>query len=67
MSLMGHFRQIDPLPTLSACRFAPIASEPSHRSNSTRCANCGHPVNNNVVRMSFVLLVSVFGVATPVG
>jgi hypothetical protein len=45
----------------------PIASEPSHRSDSTRCANCGHPVNNNVVRMSFVLLVSVFGVATPVG
>ena len=36
---MGHFRQIDLLPTLSACRFAPIASEPSHRSDSTRCAN----------------------------
>src|SRR2546421_94940 len=29
-----------------------------------RWANCGHPVNNNVVRMSFVLLVSVFGYAT---
>jgi hypothetical protein len=29
MSARGHFRQIDPLPTLSACPL--LASEPSHR------------------------------------
>ena len=49
------------------CPLHPNKQTRQHGFNAALCANCGHPVNNNVVRMSFVLLVSVFGVATPVG
>ena len=53
--------------TLVNVRFAPKATEVLRCRKASLCASNGHPVNNNnVVRMSFVL-VSVFGVATPVG
>ena len=69
MSLMGHFRQIDPLRRSRHVRFAPIASEPSHRSNSTRCARkaCargvelaapGNVVLSNGPEMDFMLTVT---------
>ena len=37
-SAQGHFRRIDRSRRSRHVRFAPIASEPSHRSESTRCA-----------------------------
>ena len=39
---MGHFRQINPLPTLSGCPAA-ISPEPSHRSDSTAPGRAREP------------------------
>jgi len=39
-SEMGHFRQINPLPTLSACPLRSDRVRTLHRSESTRCVQC---------------------------
>jgi hypothetical protein len=41
MSLVGHFRRTTRIRRSRHVRFAPIASESSHRSESTRCATTG--------------------------
>jgi hypothetical protein len=41
MSLVGHFVRSTRFRRSRHVRFAPFASEPSHHSNSTRCAITG--------------------------